>query len=115
MHNKNHQSIELYSSKVHMIELVEKDKKSYIACGNYVLYVHKVVCKDNIQKKKDKTEIQNKCLEMFFRFKIKSTLSWIRGSFPGGLYGKGSICNTGDRSSVPGSGRSPGEGNGNPL
>ena len=76
MHNKkNHQSIELYSSKVHMIELVEKDKKSYIACGNYVLYVHKVVCKDNIQKKKDKTEIQNKCLEMFFRFKIKSTLS----------------------------------------
>ena len=26
-----------------------------------------------------------------------------------------SICNAGDRSSIPGSGRSPGEGNGNPL
>ena len=38
------------------------------------LYVHKVVCKDNIAKK-DKTEIQNKLLKMFFRFKIKSTLS----------------------------------------
>ena len=73
MHNKNHQSVELYSSKLYMIELVEKDKKSYIVCGKYVLYVHKVVCKDNIEKK-DKTEIQNKHLEMFFRLKIKSTL-----------------------------------------
>ena len=26
-----------------------------------------------------------------------------------------SICNAGDRSSIPGSGRSPGEGNGKPL
>ena len=73
MHNKNHQSVELYSSKLYMIELVEKDKKSYIVCGKYVLYVHKVVFKDNIEKK-DKTEIQNKHLEMFFRLKIKSTL-----------------------------------------
>ena len=52
MHNKkNHQSIELYSSKVHMIELAEEDRKSYMVCGKYVLYVHKVVCKDNIEKK----------------------------------------------------------------
>ena len=29
--------------------------------------------------------------------------------------GKESACNAGDRGSVPGSGRSPGEGNGNPL
>ena len=26
-----------------------------------------------------------------------------------------SVCNTGDLDSIPGSGRSPGEGNGNPL
>ena len=35
--------------------------------------------------------------------------------FPGGLYGKESACNAGDLSSIPGSGTSPGEGNGNRL
>ena len=34
--------------------------------------------------------------------------------FPGGPDGKESICNTGDPGSIPGSGRSPGEGNGYP-
>ena len=36
-------------------------------------------------------------------------------SFPGGSDGKASACNVGDRGLIPGSGRSPGEGNGNPL
>ena len=36
-------------------------------------------------------------------------------SFPGGSYGKESACNEGDLVSVPGSGRSSGEGNGNSL
>ena len=35
--------------------------------------------------------------------------------FPGDSDGKESACNTGVPSSIPGSGRSPGEGNGNPL
>ena len=35
--------------------------------------------------------------------------------FPGGSYGKASACNAGDLGSIPGSGRSLGEGNGNPL
>ena len=35
--------------------------------------------------------------------------------FPGGSEVKASACNEGDLSSIPGSGRSPGEGNGNPL
>ena len=35
--------------------------------------------------------------------------------FPGGSDGKASVYNAGDPGSVPGSGRSPGEGNGNPL
>ena len=35
--------------------------------------------------------------------------------FPGSLDGKESACNEGDPGSVPGLGRSPGEGNGNPL
>ena len=35
--------------------------------------------------------------------------------FPGGSAGKESTRNAGDLGSIPGSGKSPGEGNGNPL
>ena len=35
--------------------------------------------------------------------------------FPGGSDGKASACNVGDPGLIPGSGRSPGEGNGNLL
>ena len=35
--------------------------------------------------------------------------------FSGGPDGKASANNVGDRGSIPGTGRSPGEGNGNPL
>ena len=35
--------------------------------------------------------------------------------FPGGSDGKASVYNVGDLGSIPGSGRLPGEGNGNPL
>ena len=44
---------------------------------------------------------------------FKSTMV-IQG-FPGGSDGKQSVCNLGDPGSIPGSRRSPGEGNGNPL
>ena len=37
------------------------------------------------------------------------------GDFPGGSDGKASVYNVGDPGSVLGLGRSPGEGNGNPL
>ena len=40
--------------------------------------------------------------------------TWRLG-FPGGSDGKASACNVGDPGSIPGSGRSPGEGNGNLL
>ena len=36
-------------------------------------------------------------------------------SFPGGSAGKGSACNAGDLGSIPGLGRSPGGGHGDPL
>ena len=35
--------------------------------------------------------------------------------FPGGIEDKVSACNAGDLGLIPGLGRSPGEGNGNPL
>ena len=41
-------------------------------------------------------------------------LKQMRG-FPGGSEVKASACNVGDLGSIPGSGRSPGEGNGNLL
>ena len=37
------------------------------------------------------------------------------GSFPNSSVSKESVCKAGDPGSIPGSGRSPGEGNGNPL
>ena len=48
---------------------------------------------------------------------IKNVLESIKGDkgFPDGSMGKESTCNTGDVDSIPGSGRSPGGENGNPL
>ena len=48
----------------------------------------------------------------------KGGLKWKESDvlgFPGGSDGKESACNAGDLGSIPGLGRSPGEGNGNPL
>ena len=41
--------------------------------------------------------------------------SWLILDFPGGSDGKASAYNAGDPGSIPASGRSPGEGNGDPL
>ena len=43
------------------------------------------------------------------------TLLCIKWGFPGGSEVKASARNVGDLGSIPGSGRSPGEGNGNPF
>ena len=45
----------------------------------------------------------------------ESTCQCRRWGFPGGSEVKASASNVGDPGSIPGSGRSPGEGNGNPL
>ena len=42
-------------------------------------------------------------------------LHFTDGNFPGGSDGKASVYNVGDPGSIPGSGRSSGEGNGNPF
>ena len=47
--------------------------------------------------------------------KINSHSRSFVGCLPGGLEGKESACNAGDLGSIPGLGRSPGEGNGNSL
>ena len=48
----------------------------------------------------------------FFFFKVN--FYWSMG-FPGSSEVKVSACNVGDPGLIPGSGRSPGEGNGNPF
>ena len=58
--------------------------------------------------------LQSKGLSRVF----SNCFAWIQldqPSFSGGSDGKKSACNVGDPGSIPGSGRSPGEGNGNPL
>ena len=61
------------------------------------------------------TEVQDYCYMLikvtFLRFII---LKLFEG-FPGGSHSKESSCNVGDLSSIPGSGRYPGRGDGNPL
>ena len=57
----------------------------------------KVLCLSSEEKKKKKV-----------RFDLEY-------NFPGGSDGKASVYNVGDPGLIPGSGRSPGEGNGNPL
>ena len=47
-------------------------------------------------------------------FRFQANLELI-GGFPGGAEVKASSCNVGDLGSIPGSGRSPGEGNDNSL
>ena len=42
-------------------------------------------------------------------------MAYTHWDFPGGSDGKASVYNAGDLGSIPGSGRFPGEGNGNPL
>ena len=55
-------------------------------------------------------ELKSCPLSVLFRV---SLIAW--WGFPGGSDSKESICNEGDLGSVPGLGRSPGEGNGYPL
>ena len=77
---------------------------------------------ENEQVKKDQnkntlnpTNFHDLCI----KFRLLTLLFWgcpsIYLDFPGGSDGKASVYNAVDPGSIPGSGRSPGEGNGNPL
>ena len=65
-------------------------------------------------RKKDKLQAPlSPKITLFFLRKYEIFL--LRQGFPGGAEVKASASNAGDPGSIPGSGRSPGEGNGNPL
>ena len=55
------------------------------------------------------------CIYIYIRVCIYIYIYINKQDFPDGSEGKASVCNAGDPGSIPGSGRSPGEGNGNPL
>ena len=67
---------------------------------------------------KKKTCLRSKTPIITSRRKVrnrKSPFGRPHWDFPGGSGGEECACNSGDLSSIPGSGGSPGEGNGNPL
>ena len=49
------------------------------------------------------------------KYNVEIKYNFLISDFPGGSDGKASVYNGGDPGSVPGLGRSPGKGNGNPL
>ena len=64
--------------------------------------------------------IYKHCRQILYHVSRKGNpriLEWVAYplGFPGGSEVKPSACNAGDLGSIPGLGRSPGEGNGNPL
>ena len=66
------------------------------------------------------THLLWRCTEQHVENPVFNELGLQKGSFhtedfPGGSDGKASAYNAGDLGSIPGSGRTPGEGNGNPL
>ena len=56
-----------------------------------------------------------KCMKLQILLGLDNTLLKFIWGFPGGLDDKESACNAGDQGLIPGSGRSPREGNGNPV
>ena len=77
----------------------------------------KCICLDkepiNIREKVWQVPIQNEMMKLS-RI-VKTTIVELSKDFPGGSDGKASIYNVRDLDLIPGLGRFPGEGNGNPL
>ena len=88
----------------------------YISVGWVSLKVSQILKKKGQISEKHALEGQEDGMSSWF---IQTCVlwSWIKKKSPcnGGSDGKKSTCNVGDLGSIPGSGRSPGEGNGYPL
>ena len=72
----------------------------------------------NIRKRTFRIFNFNKCFESYlnsFSASSKISSNSMLLGFPSSSDGKASVCNAGDPGSIPGSGRSSGDGNGKPL
>ena len=67
------------------------------------------------RKKKERNEVTRSKALKYMKQKLINMRKAIDRLFPGGSVVKNILSNARDVGSVPGSGRSPGEGNGNPL
>ena len=84
--------------------------------NKWILLTENEKCRDhcliNISTFSPWCSATSRIILFFFFFEL---CSLIVGGFLCGSVGKESACNAGDLGSIPGLGRSPGEGNGNPL
>ena len=67
------------------------------------------------KKKKNQTAKSSEDPKLYLQTSNQNHLDYELDFFPGGSDSKTSVCNAGDPGSIPGLGRSPGEGNGSPL
>ena len=76
----------------------------------------KYILVDNKRRQAQKQDDKNIVLKKLLFYGAHNMLFYsLIEDFPGGSDGKASVYNAGDLGSIPGLGRSPGEGNGNPL
>ena len=110
-----------------VLEPQEWEEKHLPRQADAVVYVHSVLMvgfqfKMNSRHARSMAQCFRFSLGMKYKpnfLVLKETLKpcdpYFWGGFPGGPDGKESACNAGDPGSIPGSGKSLGEGNGNPL
>ena len=79
-----------------------------------MVILHKEIGKLNAIPMTFFTELEQVILNIIWTHKRPWLLWWLKG-FPGDTDDKESACNSGNPGSIPGLGRYPGEGNGNPL
>ena len=83
-------------------------------CREHVLWsaIHVVQLQGTIHPCQDSLWFSSPSCDQAGKFNLGAIC---KSSFPHSSVGKESACNAGDLGSIPGSGRSPGEGTGNPL
>ena len=78
-------------------------------------WIWKLIKVYHIKRMKEKNDYLNWCRKSIWQHLTHSHEKNKNWGFPGGSDGKASACNAGDPGSIPGSGRSAGEGNDNPF
>ena len=96
--------------------IVDLELSSVLLCLLKVNIIIVSILYKNCKKKPYAGAVCKICIFIITIINLKLILICMTTSdFPGGSDGKASAYNARDLGSIPGSGRSPGEGNGNPL
>ena len=128
--------VELKKKKKRKVEMVwsKSEREKQILCISTKMWNPGKWCRWTYWQSRNRdTDIERKCMNtkgggrewdglgdwdwQVYTTMYKTDKNWLysTGGFPGIQVGKESACSAGDLGSIPGSGRSPGEGNGNPL